>query len=1190
MASKLRALGRVIGLLATLPLNATADDNALPRSAVKEGFLGQQSEYPECQVGTSEYVRGLCCFHNDPTRECPNPVSDGAGDPPNNPASPSAPPVASEATFITSQITLSDDTVATAVVLSGGPISSAVTLSSVPTSLAADSPEVTRLLADISSGFAGTVVPSVSAALSGSPEASIAAIAAIKDIVPQVAELANGLANGDAAIFDCLMEEEEEHEEGGQGAPDKNIAVLENKFRSMTCELLGLLERLEYGVTDVSTELLMVDLDDLLGIAGIESPSDGPGSSGPPVDIPTTSTTNNLTEPTESTAADATDSTDAAAGASTDSMDSTTSDTTDSTTDSASGSLINTPSSSTEEVDEALITSTITELPAEASLETITNDVTYTENTIITTTREDDEEETIVPIFVIPGGSAMICWRCVVDFPANLQIKIKELCVNILGFKIGPCPPVEPPNTNNDPPENDQSSRPTSEPTSSETTSCSTTMTATYVSIFCTVTTTTEPGQQPGAGGEQEVTKGCSTLEYSTVTSCEVTGSTTTVTSTELSQPVHTLCSSENCGESCGLDTEEDSSEFAIRAPGQGLWWMTGPSQKRSRGKRIDPDEHFRGDKDMYMRYMAQYGYHYKRLDPLIIPVVPRYYEGGGKRLAYGQELQWGKEPKALVLRPITGCTIISVVSRIGAFIGVISETALDAEIGAFINGQGKGDLGQLRANPNHPDDITEELDVNDIRRKGFMFNNDRDPQIFVVARKGVNTLQQDGSQMVDVGAPNLGNIYNWLNFLFPGHTITSTTFDPLDMEVYGQSTLPKEFFFMSKNKPRGDKETDPKYFTGRGKMIVDYEAAHCSAGRSEASWRVYAENEQHGITELGSSSFIPVHMEQYFGTPPPPIPQLVPQDEWDQWQGALADVAQQAGGSILADGVPMNFDNIEADQAFWYSDSPPPANLDPNNFPPENVIFSGTEAGAVNLADPSLADIYSNDDAGPSNWNVNIFDPLDPGIMDMDLQDVLNDYFANQPQRKQRRADGQACLLQLQTAIHTHTSEVPESTDSPENTSVDAPENTSTNLPKGGEGTGAQGQENCQTSRQCTKECKDGFQAACENGLCNRKEQTPEEEPQGLICVASIDCNAMECERGQGRSCERNKCRCVSPYQTGTCNLRILQYVVQERFEAALRFSDDAGAEIGSWASSNPLEVRISETKVTYYLRNSMI
>ncbi|KAK1988351.1 hypothetical protein LZ30DRAFT_776895 [Colletotrichum cereale] len=141
---------------------------------------------------------------------------------------------------------------------------------------------------------------------------------------------------------------------------------------------------------------------------------------------------------------------------------------------------------------DAVVITTITALPSGASVETIT--AQFTENMVTTTTSSGSGDATIVPIIVPIGKPPVICWGCV-PFPANIQLKLPEFCVQILGFDIGNCP--------NDDNENDEMNEDEEEhekKTATTTTrSCSTTATATYASVFCTVTEVHRAYQDPSS-------------------------------------------------------------------------------------------------------------------------------------------------------------------------------------------------------------------------------------------------------------------------------------------------------------------------------------------------------------------------------------------------------------------------------------------------------------------------------------------------------------------------------------------------------------------------------------------------------------------------------------------------------------------------------------------------------------------
>lgn len=120
-----------------------------------------------------------------------------------------------------------------------------------------------------------------------------------------------------------------------------------------------------------------------------------------------------------------------------------------------------------------------------------------------------------------------------------------ELCVNILGLKVGNCPSGEDTITNGDNENGGTEEGEGEDEDENSTTSCSITVTATHESVFCSVTEDANARHRVRRQDEP----GCSTLAYTTVVDCEtIAGSTTT---SFIPQETAIRCSPETCGDSC---------------------------------------------------------------------------------------------------------------------------------------------------------------------------------------------------------------------------------------------------------------------------------------------------------------------------------------------------------------------------------------------------------------------------------------------------------------------------------------------------------------------------------------------------------------------------------------------------------------------------------------------------------------
>ncbi|GJC85373.1 hypothetical protein ColLi_08211 [Colletotrichum liriopes] len=445
---------------------------------------------------------------------------------------------------------------------------------------------------------------------------------------------------------------------------------------------------------------------------------------------------------------------------------------------------------------EAIVITTVTALPSGASIETITAQVT--ENMVTTTTSSGSDDPTIVPIIVSIGKPPVICWGCVL-FPANIQLKLPEFCVQILGFEIGNCPKDNNVNENDNEDENDNKNKKTTTKAS-----CSTTVTATYANVFCTVT------RDPGQPETRKRDEGCSTLEYETKTACEsITGATTTTATTV--KPGATTCSPGTCG---GSACPVGKRELANRAP-------PAPMRQPNAYSWFGP-EHYT-NKFEFMRGEVYKAYQ----DP---SASVNLQIGGIGEISTGKWATFGDDLKTVAVAGLWGCTSVIAVSKRGVWVSHFWESRTDlvlSTLGDFTDGL--------------PDFIDEGLGM--FRGKagpnGNMFDDDAEPQVFIVTRKERPTdmFLQGAPGDVALLALIRAELDVWWRRGSNGGPQREMTYDPIIPEGHAS------------NDPRYP--GDPEFFLFRGKAMVQYQPAIVCGGSSstkvsrEAGYRVWVEAEK---------------------------------------------------------------------------------------------------------------------------------------------------------------------------------------------------------------------------------------------------------------------------------------------------------------------------------------------------------
>ncbi|KAK2049322.1 hypothetical protein LZ31DRAFT_622451 [Colletotrichum somersetense] len=208
---------------------------------------------------------------------------------------------------------------------------------------------------------------------------------------------------------------------------------------------------------------------------------------------------------------------------------------------------------------------TITVLPPEALLVTLTG-ITYTTPRYITTTSPGGSEPTIVPVIFPFTGPPIICFGCYIRFPPNISINVPSFCIQLFGFKIGNCPADDNRSNRDDDRDDgneddqdddkDENEEEDDESTTSTTStaSCTVTVNATQQTVFCSKTRSVNSGTPARTAASTT----CLTSAYTTVTDCSVLNSITTVTTIQSSVPTQRpLC-----------DWHCDSGRCPVREPG----------------------------------------------------------------------------------------------------------------------------------------------------------------------------------------------------------------------------------------------------------------------------------------------------------------------------------------------------------------------------------------------------------------------------------------------------------------------------------------------------------------------------------------------------------------------------------------------------------------------------------------------
>ncbi|GJC97506.1 immunoglobulin a1 protease [Colletotrichum higginsianum] len=419
---------------------------------------------------------------------------------------------------------------------------------------------------------------------------------------------------------------------------------------------------------------------------------------------------------------------------------------------------------------------------------------------VTTTTSFGSDDPTIVPIIVPIGKPPVICWGCV-TFPANVQFKLPEFCVQILGFRVGNCPDDNSENKNGKEKENENEER---TKTTTTTTSCSTTVTATYASVFCTVTLDLD---QPERRRRDE---GCSTLEYETKTACEtITGATTTTATTVKPEP--TICSPGTCGEgACPVGKKV----LAKRAP-------PGPKSQPNAHSWFGP-EHYT-NKFEFMRGETYKAYQ----DPSSSVNLQM---EGTEEFSTGKWAAFGDDLTTVAVAGLWGCTSVIAVSKRGVWVSHFWERRPDLVLAT---------LGDLTGGV--PDFIDEGLGM--FRGKagpnGNMFDDDAEPQVFIVTRKERPTdmFLQGAPGDVALLALIRAELDVWWRRGSNHGPQREMTYDPIIPEGHAP------------NDPRYP--GDPEFFLFRGKAMIQYQPAiACGGGGStkiarEAGYRVWVEAEK---------------------------------------------------------------------------------------------------------------------------------------------------------------------------------------------------------------------------------------------------------------------------------------------------------------------------------------------------------
>ncbi|CAI0646111.1 unnamed protein product [Colletotrichum noveboracense] len=362
---------------------------------------------------------------------------------------------------------------------------------------------------------------------------------------------------------------------------------------------------------------------------------------------------------------------------------------------------------------------TITQTPTGASFVTL-SDFSITTPTIITTTKAGSSDQEIVPVILVkpkkknptdpdPIPVPVVCFGCFpgIQFPPKIKVTLKlpDICIQILWFKIGNCPSGEDkkgggggggdgkdddePDDEPDDPESTQKSTEktssTSTSTSSSSSSCTITATATHQTVYCSVTQDVR-GDSTLLSTTAQTT--CLSSTYTTITGCSVTNAATTVTTTVASTqiPYCTPCAPQICGGGvCQIYSPKPST------PNQAL-----PRDKEKRGNPaqgewVDPDDYPNGYAEFMPAQLREArdrpggeGFAPKLLQqaPAPDPMVPEpIFNDTGDAAEAIQDWEFFRLPvstqwitfedrvASLAIERMVGCHAIVLVSRRGAFV-----------------------------------------------------------------------------------------------------------------------------------------------------------------------------------------------------------------------------------------------------------------------------------------------------------------------------------------------------------------------------------------------------------------------------------------------------------------------------------------------------------------------------------------
>ncbi|KAF4882218.1 hypothetical protein CGCFRS4_v014777 [Colletotrichum fructicola] len=350
------------------------------------------------------------------------------------------------------------------------------------------------------------------------------------------------------------------------------------------------------------------------------------------------------------------------------------------------------------------------------------SDFSITTPTIITTTKAGSNDQEIVPVILVkpkkknptdpdPIPVPVVCFGCFpgIQFPPKIKVTLKlpEICIQILWFKIGNCPSGEDkkgggggggdgndddkPDDEPDDPESTQKSteKTSSASSSSSSSSCTVTATATHQTVYCSVTQGVR-GDSTSLLTTAQTT--CLSSTYTTITGCSVTNTATTVTTTVASTqiPFYPPCSPHICGGGVCQSTPN-------RALSRDMEKRGNPAQ----GEWVDPDDYPNG----YAEFMpAQLREARSRpggegFAPKLLKQGPGPARGPypifndtdeGEEAAreyYYSELPvstefliFEDEVQSLAIARMVGCDAIILVSRLGAFVCHFYQGSWDSD------------------------------------------------------------------------------------------------------------------------------------------------------------------------------------------------------------------------------------------------------------------------------------------------------------------------------------------------------------------------------------------------------------------------------------------------------------------------------------------------------------------------------